>query len=63
MDVTLSDDEAQTLQGLLHDYLPGLKFEMARTRGSEILHVLVKRETLCERLLDELRGVGPSAKL
>jgi hypothetical protein len=28
-----------------------------RTHGSELLHVLVKRETLCERLLDQLRGV------
>jgi hypothetical protein len=58
MDVMLSDDEVETLRGLLDDYLPALKFEMARTHGSELLHVLVKRETLCERLLDQLRGVA-----
>jgi hypothetical protein len=58
MNLTLSDDEVETLRGLLSDYLPQLKFEMARTHGSELLHVLVERETLCERLLDRLRGVA-----
>jgi hypothetical protein len=55
MDVTLSDDDVQTLRGLLHDYLPELKWEMARADGPELGHVLVKRETLCDRLLEELR--------
>jgi hypothetical protein len=54
MDVKLTDDDVQTLQGLLRDYLPALKFEVARTDGAELRHVLVKRQTLCERLLDEL---------
>jgi len=50
--LTLSDDEVRTLRGLLHDYLPGLKFEVARSEGREIRHALVRRQTLCERLLD-----------
>ena len=54
MDLTLTNDEADTLRGLLSDQLPGLKFEVARTRDKELLHVLMKRETLCEDLLDRL---------
>jgi hypothetical protein len=54
MDVTLSDDEVQTLLGFLRDSLQGMKFEAARTHGSDLLHVLRKRLTLCERLIDEL---------
>jgi hypothetical protein len=56
MEVTLNDDEVQTLRGLLHDYLPELTFEEIRTDASEIRHILVKRRTLCERLLGLLEG-------
>ncbi|HJZ72578.1 MAG TPA: hypothetical protein VKE51_12625 [Vicinamibacterales bacterium] len=54
MTLTLNDDEVRTLAGLLHDYLPELKFEAARAEGREIRHALVLRQTLCERLLNEL---------
>jgi len=58
MNVTLNDDDVQTPIGLLHDYLPELKFEAARADGAELRHILIKRQTLCERLLDELRGAS-----
>lgn len=54
MDLTLTNDEADTLRGLLSDQLPGMKFEIARTRDKELLHALMKREALCEALLDRL---------
>ena len=54
MNLMLSDDEATTLRELLHDYLPGLKFETARTDAAEIRRVLLKRQILCDRLLEEL---------
>jgi hypothetical protein len=54
MELTLSDADARTLQGLLQDYLPGLKFETARTHGADLRHILVERQTLVERLLNQL---------
>ena len=51
MDLTLTNDEVKTLRWWLRDYLPELKFEVARTDAKEILHILVQRRTLCERLL------------
>jgi hypothetical protein len=57
MYVTLSDDEVVTLRGLLQDYLPELKWEVARTELKDFRHILVQRQTLCERLIDELSEV------
>jgi hypothetical protein len=63
MQLTLSDEEAQTLRRILRDYLPGLRLEFARTEiaARELRHELVKRQELCERLFAELEpGTGSS---
>lgn len=54
MQLNLTDDEARTLRVLLHDYLPGLRMEVARTEARAYRHDLLKRQDLCERLLQEL---------
>ena len=55
MDITLSDDDVLTLRSLLHDYLPELKFEAARTDTTELRHVLLG--TSCETACRILRGL------
>ena len=54
MKLDLSSEETETLRGLLHDFLPDLRREVARTEVREFRHELVKRQELCERLLDDL---------
>lgn len=64
MQLTLSDTEARTLQGVLHDYLPDLRREAAGTElgARELRHELALRQDLCERLLAELeRTIAPVA--
>jgi hypothetical protein len=56
MDLRLNDDDVLTLRGFLHDYLPQLQREAARTDSKEVRHILVTRLTLCERLLEQLGG-------
>jgi len=56
MDLTLNDDDVVTLRELLHDYVPQLRREAARTDSKEMRHVLITRLTLCERLLEQLGG-------
>ena len=56
MDITLNDDDVRTLRGFLHDNLPQLEWEAARTDSKEVRHVLITRLTLCERLLEQLGG-------
>lgn len=54
MQLDLTDDEVRTLEGMLRDYLPDLRREVARTDSHEFRHELVKRQDLCERLLGML---------
>ena len=54
MQVTLSSDEAVLLRDLLADYLPTLRREVARTEQHDLRHLMVQRQELVERLVDEL---------
>lgn len=54
MKLDLTDAEAHTLRELLHDFLPALRMEVARTDAREMRHLLLMRQELCERLLTEL---------
>jgi hypothetical protein len=54
MQVTLTNREVDVLSGLLQDYLPELKREVARTEQHELRHLLVERLELVERLLAQV---------
>jgi hypothetical protein len=54
MQLDLTDDEVRTLRSLLHDYLPSLRLEAARTEARAMRHDLIKRQELCERLVQTL---------
>jgi hypothetical protein len=54
MQLNLSSGEAILLRDLLADYPPALKREVARTEQHELRHLMVQRQELVERLVDEL---------
>jgi hypothetical protein len=58
--INLTETEVRTFRDLLHDYLPALKLEVARTESHEFRHLLVARQELCERLLRELQRADAS---
>lgn len=58
MTLQLSPEEANIFRALLHDYLPALRREVARTDDHDFRHELVKRQDLCERLLADLEKAG-----
>jgi hypothetical protein len=58
MRLELSDDEVVTLRSFLHDVLPQLTNEVARTEARPMRHELLKRQELCERLLAQLNRVS-----
>ncbi|HEX5075135.1 MAG TPA: hypothetical protein VFW03_18095 [Gemmatimonadaceae bacterium] len=57
MRIDLTDDEVHTLGTMLRDYLPSLRWEVARTDQHTFRHELIKRQELCERLLEVLEKV------
>ena len=54
MQIDLSDAEWDTLRLVLRDYLPQLRREVARTEVLAFRHEMVKRQEVCEHLLDLL---------
>lgn len=54
MQLQLSNHDARALFDLLHDVLPALQRETARTESKEFRRLLLDREALIERLLGEL---------
>ena len=58
MQLLLSDDETVLLHDLLADYLPALERETARTEKHELRHLMVQRQDLVERLLEQLDTSG-----
>ncbi len=57
MQLDLTDDDARTLRAVFHDYLPGLRMEVARTDARDFRHEMEKRLEVCERLLEQLERV------
>ncbi|MGH7584691.1 MAG: hypothetical protein ACREMH_00420 [Gemmatimonadales bacterium] len=54
MQLSFTDPDAELLRGLLADYLPALRREVARTERHELRHLMVQRQELVERILDQL---------
>jgi hypothetical protein len=54
MPLLLSDEDTALLRDLLADYLPSLRREVARTEQHELRHLMVQRQDLVERVLEQL---------
>lgn len=58
MRLELTNEDARTLRALLHDYLPTLRNEVARTEARDFRHEMIRRQEVCERVLAELADAG-----
>ena len=54
MQLDLTQEDARVLRDTIHDYLPELRREVARTDERTMRHELARRQDLCERLLARL---------
>jgi hypothetical protein len=54
MHFVLTEPETEILRDLLLAYLPAVEREVARTERHSLRHVLVQRQELMERLLEQL---------
>jgi hypothetical protein len=54
MELNLTDRDAALLRGLLQDYLPDLRREVARTEERAFRHEMVERQDMVERLIEQL---------
>jgi hypothetical protein len=63
MQLNLTDEQANTLREILESYLPEVRMEAARTDlpARELLHNLMRRRDLCERLISDIEGFSASA--
>jgi hypothetical protein len=58
MTLELTGEDARVLYELLHAHLPSLRREAAATDDADLRHDLIVRESLCERLLENLQQAG-----
>ena len=61
MPFAIPDEDAVLLQALLADYLPSLRREVARTEQHDLRHLMVQRQDLVERLLEQLADRMPAS--
>jgi hypothetical protein len=63
MQLTLSGDDARTLQAVLEEWLPNLRREAAGTEmaSRDLRRELHKRQDLCERLLADLERAASAS--
>ena len=54
MQLNLTDRDTELLRALLHDYLPDLRREVARTEERSFRHEMVERQDMVERLIEQL---------